>query len=385
MKRIKQVSDLTGISVRMLHHYDKIGLLKPSKLTAAGYRLYDDKALQTLQQILFFRELDLPLKEIKKIISDPNFDKMEALKSQQKLLILKRKKLDDLIELINKTLKGETTMSFKEFDMSEYFNALETYKKEHEDKVIQYYGSIDNYNELIRKCKIKENEIAKIAIQKYGSIKKYVNAMMKNLNSDYLETAEKSNLFREDFLKDNHPKLKKLWKKLISYLGKEPSAPEVQAIAAEITKTAKADYEVFKIESGDYFWYYKVQSFSILPDFKKEVDAKYGNGASNFIYESLNYYLGDNQPKLITLYTNLTSDLTKNPHSQEIQAIVKKIAAESQKLNESLQVEEGENSLAYTAQQYLSESALITVTDKKYGVGASHFIGEALKFFSEQL
>ena len=62
MRTVKQVSDLTGISVRMLHHYDKIGLLKPTKLTDAGYRLYDDEALEILQQILFFKELDLPLK-----------------------------------------------------------------------------------------------------------------------------------------------------------------------------------------------------------------------------------------------------------------------------------------------------------------------------------
>jgi len=129
IKTIKQVSDLTGISVRMLHYYDKIGLLKPSKFTDAGYRLYDDEALETLQQILFFKELDIPLKEVKEIMVSAHFDKMQALKSQKKLLILKRNRLNDLVELINKTLKGENTMSFKEFDMSEYFNTLEEYKK----------------------------------------------------------------------------------------------------------------------------------------------------------------------------------------------------------------------------------------------------------------
>src|SRR3712207_8808124 len=128
MKTVKQVSDLTGISVRMLHYYDKIGLLKPSKLTEAGYRLYDNEALEILQQILFFKEFDIPLKKIKEIMVSPYFDKMEALKNQKKLLILKQKRLNDLIGLIDKTLKGESTMSFKEFDMSEYFNALEDRK-----------------------------------------------------------------------------------------------------------------------------------------------------------------------------------------------------------------------------------------------------------------
>lgn len=71
MRTVKEVSNLTGISVRTLHYYDEIGLLKPSVLTEAGYRLYDDKALETLQQILFFRELDLPLKQIKLILENP--------------------------------------------------------------------------------------------------------------------------------------------------------------------------------------------------------------------------------------------------------------------------------------------------------------------------
>lgn len=100
MRTVKQVSDLTKISVRMLHHYDKIGLLKPTKLTQAGYRLYDDEALETLQQILFFKELDFQLNEIKDIITNPNFDKMKALENHKKLIILKRDRLNGLIELI---------------------------------------------------------------------------------------------------------------------------------------------------------------------------------------------------------------------------------------------------------------------------------------------
>jgi len=184
MRRIKRVSDLTGISVRTLHYYDEIGLLKPSKFTDSGYRLYDDEALQTLQQILFFKELDLPLKEIKEIMDNPNFDKSQALESHKRLLILKRNRLNNLIELINKTLKGESTMNFKEFDMSEYFNVLEEFKTEHEDKVIEIYGSVDKYNEYIEKFKSNQDEIAKMAIKKYGSIEKYVKAMKKNLNKD---------------------------------------------------------------------------------------------------------------------------------------------------------------------------------------------------------
>ena len=122
MRTVKQVSDLTMISVRMLHYYDKIGLLKPSAVTELGYRLYNDETLETLQQILFFKELDIPLKEVKEIMVSPYFNKMQALENQKKLLILKRDRLNGLIGLINKTLKGDNTMSFKEFDMTKYYN-----------------------------------------------------------------------------------------------------------------------------------------------------------------------------------------------------------------------------------------------------------------------
>ena len=90
MKTVKQVSDLTGLTVRMLHHYDKIGLFKPSKISESGYRLYSDEDLEILQQILFFKELDFPLKEIKAIIESPSFDRKKALVNHKDLLILKR-------------------------------------------------------------------------------------------------------------------------------------------------------------------------------------------------------------------------------------------------------------------------------------------------------
>lgn len=86
MRTVKQVSDLTGVSVRTLHYYDEIGLLKPSEITEAGYRLYDDEALKTLQQILFFKELDIPLKDVKEIMMSPYFDKMQALKIRKSCL-----------------------------------------------------------------------------------------------------------------------------------------------------------------------------------------------------------------------------------------------------------------------------------------------------------
>ncbi|AGK99619.1 MerR family transcriptional regulator [Clostridium pasteurianum] len=382
MRTVKQVSDLTGISVRALHYYDEIGLLKPSEITEAGYRLYNEEALEILQQILFFKELDIPLKEVKEIMASVHFDKMQALKNQKKLLILKRNRLNGLIELINKTLKGENTMSFEEFDMSEYFNVLEEFKKEHEDMVIKYHGSVDKYNEFIEKCKSNEAKIAKMAIKQYGSIEKYTEAIKKNL-SNMPTIMEQNDKFKKDCLEDKHPKLKELYKKLVSDLSKDPSSKEIQEIAEEITDTAKKDYEIFKMDMGDDNWYYMVQNYLLNPEWIKAVDKKYGNGTSKFIGEALKFYLGDKQPKLITLYKKLTSDLSKDPSSKEIQQIVEEMADITKKYHEFLKMDMGDNYWGYMAESYLSKPMYIEVTDKKYGSGASKFIGEALKFYSE--
>jgi len=119
MKTVKQVSKQTGVSVRTLHHYDAIGLLKPTQVTEAGYRLYDDTALQRLQSILLFRELQFPLRDIQAILDSPGFDPMAALDQQICLLELQRQHLDDLISHARKIQQtGALLMDFTPFDHS---------------------------------------------------------------------------------------------------------------------------------------------------------------------------------------------------------------------------------------------------------------------------
>lgn len=116
---VHEVSELTGVSVRTLQHYDNIGLLQPAKRTEAGYRLYDDAALEKLQQILLFRELEFPLKDIKDIVEAPDFDKAKALDQQIQLLMLKKEHVQNLIDLAKGLRrKGVTTLDFKAFDTS---------------------------------------------------------------------------------------------------------------------------------------------------------------------------------------------------------------------------------------------------------------------------
>ena len=99
MKTVHEVCELTKLTPRTLHYYDAIGLLKPTTVTEASYRLYDEAALEKLQAILLFRELEFPLKEIKTILNDPNFDQEEALDQQIKLLELRIVHLTRLIQL----------------------------------------------------------------------------------------------------------------------------------------------------------------------------------------------------------------------------------------------------------------------------------------------
>lgn len=91
MRTVKEISAITGISVRTLHYYDEIGLLRPTEKSEAGYRLYDDKAQETLQQILFFREFEIPLKDIKTIMDDPALDRDRVLQMQKRMLEAKRR------------------------------------------------------------------------------------------------------------------------------------------------------------------------------------------------------------------------------------------------------------------------------------------------------
>lgn len=140
MKTVKEISRLTGVSVRTLHYYDERDLLKPTKVTEAGYRLYDDTALERLHSILLFRELQFPLKEIKAILDSPNFDIKTALNEQIELLELQKKRLDKIISSAREILnKGVNTMSFSSFDKTE----LEQYAAEAKRK----WGHTDAYKE----------------------------------------------------------------------------------------------------------------------------------------------------------------------------------------------------------------------------------------------
>ena len=116
MKSVKEVSQLSGVSVRTLHYYDEIDLLKPSVVAENGYRYYNRDAVVRLQEILLYRELDFPLKKIKEIVGKPGYDKVQALRDQIKLLELKKSRLEAVIAHAKALQMEEEEMSFEAFD-----------------------------------------------------------------------------------------------------------------------------------------------------------------------------------------------------------------------------------------------------------------------------
>ena len=171
MMTVHKVSELAGVSIRTLQYYDQIGLLHPTDYTEAGYRLYGEADLERLQQILLFRELKFPLKEIKKIIENPGFDRNKALEQQITLLTLKKERLERLIDLAREIkLTGGNTMDFKAFDTEKL--------DEYAARAKAAWGDTAAYREFLEKSegRTKEQELGlseqmMSIFRKFGKIK----------------------------------------------------------------------------------------------------------------------------------------------------------------------------------------------------------------------
>lgn len=144
MMTVHEVSQISGVSIRALHHYDKIGLLPATEVTDAGYRMYDDTALERLQQILLFKELQFTLKEIKAILDSPDFDRGRVLEQQIQLLELRKEHLQNLIDLARGIkMIGVKHMSFEAFDTRK----LDEYARQAKAS----WGQTDAYKEYEKK------------------------------------------------------------------------------------------------------------------------------------------------------------------------------------------------------------------------------------------
>ncbi len=213
MMTVKEISDISGISIRTLHYYDEIGLLKPTVRNEAGYRFYDDEALETLQQILLFREFDIPLKEIKAIIETPGFDKARILATQRKMLETKKHRIEHMLASIDEILKGENKMDFKIFNKTEIEEMFEAMLKNMPDDLkqtaITEFGSLEkwkkHYIEVVSSVKMQRSY--KKMIEWYGDKEKALDSV-KNPPSKEMAAAflrREENILNRLYAKKNMP------------------------------------------------------------------------------------------------------------------------------------------------------------------------------------
>lgn len=229
MRTVKEVSKLTGISIRTLRYYDEIGLLKPSKISDNKYRLYDDKALEKLQEIMFFKEMDIPLETIKKLLENPELDRKEILLFQKALLERKRNRLNGIIELIDDVREGVNTMSFEAFSEDDIEKIVEhtikQIKPEQLQDFIEKFGSIEDFSSALKE-ELKDEEIEANLIKLYGGKDKAVQASlsatgsMEEVQKFQKETDETYKMFAAAMLNKNN-ELKEAATKRLAESNKE--------------------------------------------------------------------------------------------------------------------------------------------------------------------
>lgn len=286
MRTVKEVARLTGVSVRTLQYYDEIGVFRPARVTDAGYRLYDDESLNTLQQVLFFKELDFPLKDIRIIMETPGFNKIEAFQKQKALLKAKRDRLDRLLDLLDRLEKGETCMSFKEFDLSEYLHILEQFRNENMEEVIRHWGSVEEFDQLMERIKDHESSIAQDAIKYYGSVEAYVEAM-KDSMEHFSENMEKMEQIKEKgYVERNQI----LIEQLLKDLSKDPGSKEIQDIIDQMMNLLDEEDKP-DMDLGENYWDVMIDSYLHNSALIENMDKKYGKGASVFMGKALSCYM----------------------------------------------------------------------------------------------
>lgn len=279
MRTVKEISELTGISVRTLHYYDEIGLLKPTQKSDAGYRLYDDKALETLQQILFFREFDISLKEIKAVLDNPALERNQILQVQRKMLVTKKERMERLIASIDDILKGENKMDFTIFtktEVEEMFQTMLEHMPENMRNIaIKEFGSIEqwkkHYMEVVSSEEMQKG-YAKV-VEWYGGKDKFLSVARTPVSKEVAESYNK--------------RIEAILQKLIAKQNCDIDSFEVKELVGEYGFVMK-QFSQIKEEKG--FMMAQTQYYR-NEQIKPMIDEKYGEGASDFFAQAIeNYY-----------------------------------------------------------------------------------------------
>ncbi len=276
MRTVKEISDLTGISVRTLHYYDEIGLLKPTDKSDAGYRLYDDKALETLQQILFFREFDISLKEIKTVIENPALERNQILQMQRKMLVAKKERMEHLIASIDRILKGDKAMDFEVFsktELEDMYRSMEANMSEEQKAVfIEHYGSMEawkkNFLEKASTEAVQKN-FQKI-VEWYGSKEKALEVSRNPGNSEIFPAYQK--------------RLGEIIKRLSEKKGQDVNSFEVKELVGEYDFVTKQMYQMPDVTA---MALEMAAVYCTNPEIQAVQDRVYGEGATEFVGQAI--------------------------------------------------------------------------------------------------
>ena len=278
MRTVKEVSQLTGISIRTLRYYDEIGLLKPVRISENQYRLYDDKALEKLQEIMFFKEMDIPLETIKKLLENPELDRKEILLFQKALLERKRNRLNGIIELIDDVREGVNTMSFEAFSEDDIEriveHTIEKIKPEQLQDFTQKFGSIESFSSALKE-ELKDEENEANLIKLYGGKDKAVAASLSATGSN-----EEIQKFQQE--------TDETYKMFAAAMANEDN----ELKEAAIKRLAESNKEMWHIENARYFLLQLAEQIEKNELLSEATDKQYGMGVALYIVRAIREHYG---------------------------------------------------------------------------------------------
>ena len=275
MKTVKDVAEISGVSIRTLRYYDEIGLLKPTQITEAGYRLYDNKALEKLQEILFFRELEIPLVVIKNIMENPNYDKEKILATQKALLEKKRNRLDGIIQLISDVMKGVNTMNFEAFNNEDckkiVDHMISTMPTEEKEALIKEYGSVEAFQTFISE-NLQDEKVNAQIIKWYGSKEKAIDASVHPTESLDTLQQQQNDIYNQ------------------FAIAKQTDDSDLANKA--VSQLVESYKQMFQVENARNLLLDFASGFLNSEQLAQSVDAQYGEGVAKYIAVSIQRYYG---------------------------------------------------------------------------------------------
>ena len=277
MMTIKKISEVSGVSARTLRYYDEIGLFSPTEKSDAGYRLYDEASLEILQQILYFREMSIPLNTIKEIIRNPDLDKTNILKMQKKMLEAERTRIDRLIDSIDSVLKGaEVNFSvFTREESEDLFEAmLEHMPEEMRSVATKEFGSVEQWREHYLDTvgsDQMQKQYAKV-VDWYGGKYAYAEAVKNPLSKDIQAGYQK--------------RIEHILEKLAAKREADVNSPEIRELIGEYGCILKRllqmkDEKGMMLSQAHIYLDKQVQAIT---------DDKYGKGFSEFLSNAITVF-----------------------------------------------------------------------------------------------